>query len=635
MSHVKKRRFELNKHNINKVTWFLATTSVIAGAIGYLQMGLGPVEILYRIYALFGGNGAADIGGDSVALAVAAITAPLAVTFVIGLFFFQRLRNELILTLKPKNHILIVGLGHMGTRLARDILENHPEKRLLVIERDPAAPHSSAEDILLQGAIVIRGNGSDSNKLRKACAHRAKAVFILTGSDLSNLEIAKTLCSIEEKNPELTCYLHLANRENNQLLETAVFGGLHIKPFSLYDQAAQLLFLKHPLGNNVDTITNPEATVRVAIVGFDTLGKSVLYRALNLGHFFNQKPIQVFIFDENITAHKSHFSLHWLVSLEKEGYWNVRFCEMNTLADQWETFSQVIFASADAEANFRNAMFLADRCRRSLSENRVQAYVFSDTYTAVGNLLEKNEEAFKNIHAFGFFNELCSYNLITAEVLDTAAKRANYFYNQLHEYNKEGKSTDQQWRGLSAFLQDSNRMQVEHLMIKLPVINHYLEKKEIQFTDEEQQLALAKQRWFKHNTPIVWEKNEQIKDANQLFKYLPLDVLDRLARIEHTRWNAFHILNGWQPLTVEAGGTLPKKDKKTKRHPCLVSWEDLEQVSESHKHDYKSDDLETIMRSSEILKDLDSLWHCIGVSPPPSIALPDERSGAGQPTRSA
>ncbi|MEA2019287.1 MAG: hypothetical protein U9N59_12635, partial [Campylobacterota bacterium] len=84
---------------------------------------------------------------------------------------------------------------------------------------------------------------------------------------------------------------------------------------------------------------------------------------------------------------------------------------------------------------------------------------------------------------------------------------------------------------------------------------------------------------------------------------LSVDEIVTLAKAEHNRWNAFHILNGWKKMSVDEllnrkeQGTKPfQKIPEKKLHSCLVSWEELDNVSKAMNHDYKSDDIETIMR---------------------------------------
>ena len=47
-------------------------------------------------------------------------------------------------------------------------------------------------------------------------------------------------------------------------------------------------------------------------------------------------------------------------------------------------------------------------------------------------------------------------------------------------------------------------------------------------------------------------------------------LFDKMIRMEHNRWNAFHFLNGWQYSKVKA--------KEIKQHHCLIPLEKFEDV---------------------------------------------------------
>jgi hypothetical protein len=63
-------------------------------------------------------------------------------------------------------------------------------------------------------------------------------------------------------------------------------------------------------------------------------------------------------------------------------------------------------------------------------------------------------------------------------------------------------------------------------------------------------------------------------------KIFPLDGtfkdIDRLAQLEHARWNAERLLAGWRYGAA--------KDIKKKLNPCIVSWDDLSE--DIRKYDY-------------------------------------------------
>lgn len=585
------------KESLNNIVLILAIITVISAFIGYVfQLGLGIPEAFYSIYSFFGGNGDAGDIQSSILLKIAAFTAPLSVAMLIIFFFFQELNKWWFLTFRAKDHCIICGLGHMGMALAEDILDNHTQKysKLVIIEPDEGNPN--VELMRLRGAIVLRGDATNEKIAKKAKAKSAKSIITLTGSDISNLEIAITLAKMQVNEPKL--YIHLEHRENEALLQSELFKNLNIKGFNTYDHAAQTLFMRLPLGGNVDTMG--EDVVKIAIIGADTVGMSVLYRVLNLGHFYNGKPIEVTIYDEEIEPKKQHFLKTYPVAFDCE-YWKIAFHEESVFYAQKELpYNQIIFCKRNTQQSFADAMRLV-RNKASLLEHK-EVFVFADSHEMIASLVDAGKEgAFKSLFTFGEFKKICAHDVIVNEALDNMAIQTNARYNDLHGYNDKNLSPAQQWKELDPFLKDSNRMQVEHLFVKLKVINNYLEKA-IPQGDFETIKQEAMQRWFVYGGTMLWD---DIKGAKTLATYIPLDVLENLARTEKMRWNAFHILNGWQKLDIpDDAKEKVKKDKEKKLHPCLVLWEGLDYVSNNHNHDYKSDDVETVMRAYEMAQSI-------------------------------
>jgi hypothetical protein len=68
----------------------------------------------------------------------------------------------------------------------------------------------------------------------------------------------------------------------------------------------------------------------------------------------------------------------------------------------------------------------------------------------------------------------------------------------------------------------------------------------------------------KSDNPVIFPLDESFKD------------IDRLAQLEHARWNAERLLAGWR-----YGAT---KDIKKKLNPCIVKWDDLS--DDIRKYDY-------------------------------------------------
>lgn len=555
----------------------------------------------------------------------------LYIAIVFTLFFYcsvfikllgKKLRTWCFLKFCAKNHIVICGAGDMGYALAKDILNKHQDKKLLVVDINPT--NDNVNSICTLGGYAISGNAIDKDVLNKLNITKAEKIILMTGKDISNLEIldaiTKVIPEADKNDPDnkKNVYIHLESKENYEILPSIKRSGINIKAFSVYDNAAQTLFMKHPLGENVDTIDND--SVNLAIVGFDAAGLSVLYRALTLGHFFNGKPLNVTIFDNNHEKKRAEFLKLYPISLKAGGIinWNIDFKDDGELfnKDGIENFNQIIFCKINVQASLTDIARIIKNQSAHLKNK--QFFIFIDKHDGIkgiandikiDNIDNKNKI---DIIPFGNFSQICSYDVVVNEIYDKMAIRADQRYNELHD---PGTKHETKWNTLSPFLQDSNRMQVEHLPIKLKVLNHLLENSQNKvlpkYGDIENE---ANNRWYSLNGKPTSDKKKtdiwnDIQKANILATYISLDDIEKLAKMEKHRWNAFHILNGWTTIPKPKGQDYPyRKDDNKKEHALLIGWDELEEASKyivkdgiKKNHNYKSDDVETVMRAYDMI----------------------------------
>lgn len=591
----------------------------------------------------------------------------LYIAIVFTLFFYcsvfikllgKKLRTWCFLKFFAKNHIVICGAGDMGYALAKDILNKHQDKKLLVVDINPT--NDNVNSICTLGGYAISGNAIDKDVLNKLNITKAEKIILMTGKDISNLEILDTtenvrkarkeklksqirkaikiirsgavvnlysqiqkaiavivyknkIKSLSEEKIIKNIYIHLESKENYEILPSIKRGGINIRAFSVYDNAAQTLFMKHPIGENVDTIDND--SVNLAIVGFDAAGLSVLYRALALGHFFNGKPLNITIFDNNHEKKRAEFLKLYPISLKAGGIinWNIDFKDDGEFfnKDGIENFNQIIFCKTNVQASLTDIARIIKNQSAHLKNK--QFFIFIDKHDGIKGIANDIKIDNKNkmdIIPFGNFSQICSYDVVVNEIYDKMAIRADQRYNQLHEPEYETN-----WGDLSPFLQDSNRMQVEHLPIKLKVLNHLLENSQNKvlpkYGDIENE---ANNRWYSLNGKPTSDKKktdiwEDIQKAKILATYISPDDIEKLAKMEKHRWNAFHILNGWTTLPKPEGKDYPdRKDKNKKEHALLIGWDELEEASKyivedgiKKNHNYKSDDVETVMRAYDMI----------------------------------
>ncbi len=102
------------------------------------------------------------------------------------------------------------------------------------------------------------------------------------------------------------------------------------------------------------------------------------------------------------------------------------------------------------------------------------------------------------------------------------------------------------------------------------------------------------------------------------------DVLEVLGQTEHLRWNAFHFVMGYSPMSSEEFGEraevyrrcaekgLPgirlTKDSENRTHACLIPWDELDDLSEKERSvtgrdvDYKQYDINNVLIIPDILR---------------------------------
>jgi ppGpp synthetase/RelA/SpoT-type nucleotidyltranferase len=121
------------------------------------------------------------------------------------------------------------------------------------------------------------------------------------------------------------------------------------------------------------------------------------------------------------------------------------------------------------------------------------------------------------------------------KIRDTVAEAIHETYRREQQFNADPDDRAMKpWSELAGDLKESNRGQADDMAAKLTVIKCHI--------------ARARGR----------------EPASTTFK---TGEIDRMARMEHGRWNAQKLLSGWRH-----GGT---KDEISKTNPCVLRWEDL------------------------------------------------------------
>ena len=163
--------------------------------------------------------------------------------------YIQKIRLKFL-----KNHVVICGLGYLGREIALHYSKTTP---VIVIERN-----QDNDDLLLcrsYGISVIVGDATKREVLESARVNRAKQVYLVTGRDDLNTEIAVKCEEILRKSSHApVCgHVHLENRDlwqafqvcNKESSKSPGAGNpkqFHMDFFNLYQIAGFCVLREHP-----------------------------------------------------------------------------------------------------------------------------------------------------------------------------------------------------------------------------------------------------------------------------------------------------------------------------------------------------------------------------------------------------
>lgn len=214
-------------------------------ALGVAFLGQGPIASFYsasRVVATVG-PGVDELTSPRWYLVMSGIfmLAAIAFTAVFTAGIVNRLlstRSIALLgrrTLPRRDHVVVVGLGQVGLRLATRLASMG--QRVVVVERDPAP--ANLRIAKAAGIPVVIGNGSERAVLDRLSLARARALAAMGSQELDNVEVAITARAVT---PDLAIVLRAG--EHDAIAETqSLFAVGQVRDVSALTAASVALRL--------------------------------------------------------------------------------------------------------------------------------------------------------------------------------------------------------------------------------------------------------------------------------------------------------------------------------------------------------------------------------------------------------
>ncbi|MFC1597001.1 NAD-binding protein [Planctomycetota bacterium] len=616
---------------------------LVSALIGFLIQGgisghFRSVSLLiFKVGQLFVLESGAD-PPDNLALAFARFGAVLLV-FVGILKLLITVYRDVFDNLRLKglnHHVLICGLGRIGIQLARDVRKEGRGQGLVVIERDQSNPHIPACREI--GALVLIGDATDTEMLLRARAERARQVFAVSGDDTTDVEIAVRLCDLvapaalrpngsQEPEPRrdaarlMECFVHIVDLplkelfSRHTLLPRSRDQQVNVSVFNVFTNSARLLIREYLAKDRprLSTTGRPEENevAHYVVVGFGQMGQAFALEAARLAHFENCRRLRMTLIDNKIEAKRDRFlsryprfcpefppdedrdpvaddwgskryrpqEPYWIDDEEAVEYaCNAEFWEMpadlraDQLADQIAdrltgalVRPSIVVCFDDDRRNFEAAILLQAKLSVRLKDAPI--YVWLPVQTGLTELLLTSSgsvpapggatfAAIDDIIPFGVCEQSCNLEEVIRPGIEELARANHQFYCEL--FPASDKPSGRSWEDLPEPYRTSNFLVAEHLHVKLAAID-------------------------RRRIPVDEAPKSQERDD------IKSHEVELLAEMEHNRWLAERLLDGWSHA--------PARNDERKQHPDLCAWANL-------PHEEQERDRKQVEYIREILKKL-------------------------------
>ncbi|QDU95838.1 potassium transporter peripheral membrane component [Lignipirellula cremea] len=271
-----------------------------------------------------------------------------------------------------RRHHIICGYGRIGRQVTKDLLENQRLWRFFlgwffprVVVIETRKEHREIARHQLRGGLAVVGDATDEELLETVGLLRAKAIYIATGNDASNVEIAFDCFHLLRQNspegdpdrgstnesaeseprpiddsPRLKCYVQLSDptvREGFRKRWEEVSQELliQVREFNPATNSGRQLVFEAAEKHRPAC---PEEVALYVLIGFGPAGKSMALQIAELAHFENHKRTRMLIVEQDCASVAGNFRAQFGAFTHSKcvfkEYGNVKF---NPQGDDWNS----------------------------------------------------------------------------------------------------------------------------------------------------------------------------------------------------------------------------------------------------------------------------------------------------------
>lgn len=498
-------------------------------------------DLLYYTLQLFVLQSGGQVLINNWQLDVARFLAPVLTlsTLLIVLWMLMDHLRTIRLLFHP-GHVVICGCGYLGPSIAQHFLERGIF--VAIIERDPS--NKEIEACRALGVEVFIGDATREDLLKKARVHRARDIFVVTGNDEVNTEIAMKCRDIAD-NSLVRCHLHLEDPLLYRafLLSTARAergnSSFVMEFFNLYRIAGYCIQKKHP------PFTADEqgaGTAHLLVLGLGRMGETLIVQTVKKWKKASENSSKIAVTCIDRDAEKKRDLMLWRhPSLGQ--YCDLQAVEMDLTSLEFQRgdyflhgktkpFSRVYICIDDSSAGVSTALTLNQRPEFT----EVPIVVRSTHDDGITRLFEtfRRSPFFSNVFSFPLVANDCCMEMIIGGSREVLGRAIHEHYRELRIEDGSAQDADEAmkpWRELKPDLRESNRKQADQIREKLAAINCSIapltdwDEEPFTFSQEETEILadMEHRRWMDERIVEGWtygrEKDAELKISPYLVPY--------------------------------------------------------------------------------------------------------------------
>lgn len=209
-------------------------------------------------------------------------------------------------------HVLVLGIGRVAEQIIEDLRppKESGMRRRSVVAVELAENNPRIMSARRRGALVIEGNATDPFVRKEALLAKARDIFVVAGDDAVNLDLAGEVLedlrasdhSRQARPPRI--YVHVGEPEfSRDLASREVFGGHHravaqVSVFNLWETAARNLITHPSWGLGTGHAPDGAAVPYYVVLGFGEMGRTMALELARLAHFGGLKRPRITICDD-------------------------------------------------------------------------------------------------------------------------------------------------------------------------------------------------------------------------------------------------------------------------------------------------------------------------------------------------